>query len=101
METETSTQIATKVQSMDIKDLSLLIGFLMFVLKDAWSWLTGSTRKHIEAIEKNTSAVKELQIHLDYMRADIQEFKPRFEKLERDVNEAHARIRSISKDLPT
>ncbi len=67
--------------------------FLLYVLKDMWSWIKGSTRKHIEAIQENTMAMKELQIHLGYLQESMRQVTSRVEKVEKDVNIAHARIR--------
>ena len=73
----------------------------IFLLKEAWVLIKGDTKHYVELIQENvkitkenTMELRELKVHFQYIKGKLE----RVDKLSRDVDEAHARIRLLQKD---
>lgn len=75
-----------------VKDYGILGALALFLIKDIWSFLTGSTKKLIEALHENTKAINELKIHVDYLKKNEDRTEKRFDKIDAAVKRAHDRI---------
>lgn len=80
------------------KDFGLLGALVLFILKEAWSLLSGSTHKLIEALNHNTQAINELKIHVDYLKKNEERTDKRFDKIEAAAKRAHDRITELEHD---
>lgn len=78
-----------------LKETGLIAAIGLYIFQKAWDMIIGGAKRRLKALENNTLAITELQLHMKELRQAIQEFP----KLKQDVTMAHVKIRDIEEKL--
>lgn len=75
-----------------LEHYSVVTAIILYLLKGSWEFVIGSAKRRLEALETNTRAVAELQVHIKELKKVIEEFP----RLKQDIAAAHSKIREIN-----
>lgn len=67
----------------------------LFLVKELFQWMKGSTKEHMQLMQQNTLAIVELKVRIEYLSKQL-DLLP---KLAKDVDQAHKAIREMQSDL--
>lgn len=97
------------VENLKPDQLAIIIAALLYVLKEAKTLIVTSILKTKDKTEENTTAVRELTLHIKHLNDRLviteekldalSEIEKHVWKLKSDVDFAHEKIRDISKQV--
>ncbi len=67
----------------------------VFIVKELWTWFKGSAKDALKATQENTMAVQKMSFEVGALSKQLEKLP----KIEKDIHEAHARIRVINAKL--